>query len=127
MSNPFTRFLNQWSRDPDFDAFVAHWDVLEQVVVAVYRAKMSVAEASRPYQEAWPWLREAYPTWEAALRPYWEPTLAGGKRVTQDPFQLLLAIPEPAAIPGDWAAMQHLPAAREAINRFVVARGVQDS
>lgn len=122
MSNPFTRFLSQWSSDPDFDAFVARWDELERVVVSVYREKMSVMEATRPFQETWPWLRDAYPAWEDALRPYWEPTQAGGKRVTQDPFRLLLAIPEPAAIPGDWSAMQHLPSAREAINRFVVAR-----
>lgn len=123
MPNPFTRFLSQWSRDGSFEAFVTHWDVLEQVVVGVYREKMTAADAAPLFDEAWPWLREAYPDWEAALRPYWEPTLAGGKQVTQDPFRLLLAIPNPAAIPGDWTAMQHLPAAREAINRYVVDAG----
>lgn len=39
-----------------------------------------------------------------------------------DPFQLLLDLQLPAGITGNWRAMQHLPAAREAINRYLLAQ-----
>ncbi len=119
MSNPFTRFLNQWSGNRPFDAFIERWDTLEYVMVAVYREKMTTAEAQPLYDQSWPWLRKQYPDWQAILKPYWEPTRAAGKPIETDPFQLLLDIPSPEAILGDWNAMQHLPAAREAVNRYL--------
>lgn len=119
-TNPFTRFLSQWSSDNDFAAFVAHWDRLERVVVGVYRAKLDQAEAAAEYRAVWPWLRQQYPRRRDTLRPHWQATRAAGESTQVDPFDLLLAIDSPAAIPGDWRAMQHLPAAREAINRYLV-------
>ena len=119
-TNPFTRFLSQWSSDNDFAAFVAHWDRLERVVVGVYRAKLDEAEGAAEYRAVWPWLRQAYPRWQEALRPHWQATRAAGQPTQLDPFALLLAIAAPAKIAGDWRAMQHLPAAREAINRYLV-------
>ncbi len=118
-TNPFTRFLSQWSANDDFAAFVAGWDRLERVVVGVYREKMAAAEAGAEYVAVWPGLRRSYPRWEAALRPHWQATRAAGELTQIDPFALLLALDGPAAIPGDWRAMQHLPAAREAINRYL--------
>lgn len=120
--NPFTRFLSQWSSNRRLAEFIAHWDVLESVVVGVYREKMSVAEAQPLFAETWPWLRQAYPQWEQALRPFWQQTQAGGAPTAADPFQLLLAFAEPGDILGDWRAMQHLPAAREALNQFVLSQ-----
>ena len=118
--NPFTRFLSQWSSDGDFAAFIEQWDRLERVVVGVYRAKLDTAEAAAEYHAVWPWLRRAYPRWQEALRPHWQATRAAGEPTQVDPFVLLLAIAAPADIAGDWRAMQHLPAAREAINRYLV-------
>ena len=118
-TNPFTRFLSQWSANDDFAAFVAGWDRLERVVVGVYRQKMDAAEAGAEYVAVWPGLRRSYPRWAVALRPHWRATRAAGELTHTDPFALLLALDGPAAIPGDWRAMQHLPAAREAINRYL--------
>ena len=118
--NPFTRYLSQWSKESDFAAFVERWDRLERVVIGVYRGKMDSATAELEYDQVWPWLREQYAGWEAALQPYWAATRAAGEPTRADPFRLLLDIAGPAAIPGDWRAMQHLPAAREAINRYLV-------
>ncbi len=120
-TNPFTRFLSQWAADDSFAAFVAAWDRLERVVVGVYRQKMDATEAGAEYAAVWPGLRQSYPRWEAALRPYWQATRAAGELTHSDPFALLLALDGPAAIPGDWRAMQHLPAAREAINCYLLA------
>ena len=121
--NPFTKFLGQWSADDDFGAFVAHWDRLEGVVVGVYRGKMDEATAEQEYAAVWPWLRARYPAWQPALRPYWQATRAAGEPTQTDPFSLLLDRPAVAAIRGDWQAMQHLPAAREAINLYLVDHG----
>jgi hypothetical protein len=117
--NPFSKFLRQWSPDAEFIAFVEQWDRLERVVVGFYRGKLEPAAAAAEYTRVWPPLRALYPRWEAALRPHWQATRAAGAPTLIDPFRLLLDIPEAAAIAGDWRAMQHLPAAREAINRYL--------
>jgi hypothetical protein len=119
-TNPFTRFLRQGAADNGFAAFIERWDRLEWVVVGVYRDKIDRAAAEAQYAEVWPWLRRAYPCWQAALRPHWQATRAAGEPTHVDPFALLLEIAAPADIVGDWRAMQHLPAAREAINRYLV-------
>lgn len=122
MTNPFTRFLRQWNQDPQLDEFVGYWDALEAVMIGVYREKMSLAAAEPEFRRVWPWLRQHYADWRAALRPFWQATRAGGKPIQTDPFQLLLDIAAPQAILGDWRAMQHLPAAREALNQFILSQ-----
>lgn len=122
MTNPFTRFLRQWSSNPDFEEFVSYWDRLEAVVVRVYREKMTPEAAAAEFERVWPWLRHHYGRWEETLRPYWQRTQAAGKPTATDPFRLLLDLERPQAISGDWGAMQHLPAAREAINQYLVSQ-----
>lgn len=119
MPNPFTHFLNQWFGDTDFDAFITHWDELEQLVVAVYRQKLPVSAAQLTFERVWPWLRQHYGRWEAVLRPYWQQTRAAGATTQVDPFALLIQLESPEAILDNWHAMQHLPAAREALNRYI--------
>lgn len=118
--NPFTRHLSQGYPDPQFMTFVAYWDRLERVVINVYREKMTPIAAEPEFNLVWPWLREHYLPWVEALRPYWQATRAAGEPTQTDPFKLLLEFNKPEAIPGDWRAMQHLPAAREAINRYIL-------
>jgi hypothetical protein len=117
--NPFTRFLSQWSKNRSLDELVAYWDRLERLVVLVHRQKMTLAEAESEFNQVWPWLRQRYGDWADALRPYWQQTKAAGESTQADPFQLLLDLESPAAILGNWRAMQHLPAAREALNLFL--------
>lgn len=120
--NPFSKFLRQWSANAALNEFTAYWDRLEAVVVQVYRRKMTAAEAREEFAVVWPWLRGAYGEWEETLRPFWTQTRAGGQLTQQDPFQLLLAFTQPEDILGDWQAMQHLPAAREALNQFSLSQ-----
>ena len=121
--NPFTKYLSQWSNDDGFLSFVEHWDRLERLVIAIYRGKTALDAAEREFQLVWPWLRSKYSAWEDILQPYWQATRAAGDQTHTDPFILLLSIDGPNAIPGDWRIMQHLPAAREAINRYLVDKG----
>lgn len=85
----------------------------------VHRKKMTEAAATTEFAEVWPWLRQHYRTWRDGLRPYWQQTKAAGLPTQTDPFELLLELDSPTAILGNWRAMQHLPAAREALNRFI--------
>ncbi len=121
--NPFTKYLSQWSDDRNFAAFVEQWDRLERIVIGVYRSKLDVGAAEAEFAEVWSWLREHYPNVEPTLRRHWPETRAAGEPTHVDPFQLLLDIPRAADISGDWRAMQHLPAAREAINRRLLEQG----
>jgi hypothetical protein len=118
--NPFSKFLRQWSQDDSLAEFVEYWDRLERLVVQVYRQKLTPEAAVGEFEQVWPWLRAHYEAWEGALRPLWTQTVAGGQPTQQDPFQLLLALSSPKAISGDWVAMQHLPAAREALNQLIL-------
>ena len=121
--NPYSRFLSRKSDDERFLAFVENWDRLERLIIDVYCGQMTVAAAVADYERVWPALKDQYPLWETTLHPYWQMTRAAGQPTATDPFRLLLAIDAPANIPGDWRAMQHLPAAREAINRYLVDLG----
>ncbi|MCL4263643.1 MAG: hypothetical protein KJ069_10530 [Anaerolineae bacterium] len=120
--NPFTKFLRQWSADDDFDAFVACWDRLERLTIQVYREKVTVEGAEPEFAEVWPWLREQYGRWQPTLEHFWRQTTAAGAPTQTDPFLLLLEKQSAVAIPGDWRAMQHLPAAREALNQYITTR-----
>ena len=119
--NPFTKFLSQWARrDTSFEAFIAWWDQLEYLTIKVYQQKMTPDAVRADFNATWPWLRRHYPQWEAVLRPFWQQTKAAGQPTQTDPFLLLLRWEQPEQIAGDWNAMQHLPAAREAINRYLL-------
>lgn len=120
--NPFTRFLSQWGRDGRLQTFVSYWDRLEFVMVQVHREKMSPQVAQAEFDEVWGWLRQHYGKWSSQLHPFWVETVSGGAVTAVDPFQLLIDIPSPQAILGDWRAMQHLPSAREALNQYILAQ-----
>lgn len=117
--NLFTYFLRQELDLADFEQFIAYWDRLERVMVQVYRKKCTEAEAAAEFELVWPWLQQNYGRWQATLDPFWRRTKAAGQPTQTDPFLLLLQKQSPADITGDWPAMQHLPAAREAINQYL--------
>ena len=73
------------------------------------------------YKEIRDWLVDNYSLWENELRPYWQATKVGGQKAEQDPFLRLLTAERAQDFVGDWQAMQNLPAAREALNRYIQA------
>lgn len=118
--NPFTRFLSQWSANPQFDEFVAQWDEVEALAIRVYKAGTAAAEETALYAAARPWLMRQYPRWEARLRPFWQAAKVAGTVEHTDPFLTILDRETAADFVGDWTALQYLPAAREALNRLLV-------
>lgn len=125
--NPFSRALFGWlpprARGADRAAFLEHWDALEALVIAVYRAGAARPPDEADYAAIAGWFAEAYPRFRTALAAHWPATRAAGEPVTSDPFAALLGRPSAAAFVGDWAAMQQLPAAREALNRWLLGAG----
>ncbi len=120
--NPFTRFLSQRLPRGPFTEFVRHWDELEALVIRVYKAGRVAPADETVFDRTWPWLQRQYPRWAKALAETWPETRIAGQIAPEDPFQRLLAAQSAAAFVGDWAAMQHLPAAREALNRYLLAQ-----
>ena len=121
--NLFTRFLRQWSRDPDLEKLVEHCDALEALVIRVYKRGEATAADEAEYQALRGWLAANYPAWQPMLRPYWQEASVAGKPAATDPFLRLVAADSARAFVGDWEAMQHLPAAREALNRLILQLG----
>jgi hypothetical protein len=119
--NPFTRFLLNRDRKEGqaLEMFVERWDALETLVIRIFRGKAADTADEDEYHQLHTWLLINYPQWQDRLQPYWQETLVGGSPAAQDPFQRLLEADKAAAFSGDWEAMQHLPAAREALNRFI--------
>jgi hypothetical protein len=118
--NPFTRFLSQWSNDRALAEFVSYWDRLEILTITVYKKETNLEDAAAEFETIWPWLRQHYGRWQPHLTPFWQKTQAAGKPTQTDPFQLLLDLTTAAAIQNNWAVMQHLPAAREALNQWLL-------
>lgn len=119
-ANPYTGFLSQWSGDQDFARFVGQWDQLERLVIGITRGYIQTWNARPGFGDVQTQLRLSYPRWEPVLRPYWQGTLVGGVPTVIDPFRFLINLPGADSVLGNRQAMQMLPAAREAINRFLL-------
>lgn len=117
--NPFSLFLTRKAGIPPIAEFIQHWDVLEAVVIQVYKGKQVTTEAALDYANARAWLVENYPHWQTQLLPYWRGLPIGGKPASADPFLALLAHPAATDFLGNWLAMQTLPAARQALNQWL--------
>lgn len=118
--NLFTRFLRQWLHDSDLEQLVEHCDALEALVIRVYKRGEATAADEAEYQALRSWMEANYPQWQSRLRPHWREAKVAGKAATADPFLHLTAAPSAGEFAGNWKAMQHLPAAREALNKLVL-------
>lgn len=117
--NPFTRFLSRNKSDAALAELIAHCDALEVLVIRVYKGKAAAPADMAEYAELRRWFQQNYHQWQEKLRPHWPGRLAGGVPVQEDPILYLLAAASAQAFVGNWAAMQHLPAARETLNQWI--------
>lgn len=120
--NPFTRFLRQWSGDKKLETFIEHCDALESLIIRVYKRGKTTAGDEAEYQALRRWMNTNYPAWKDALRPIWKEVQVGGAPVQEDPFLRLTCAEHSEEFVDDWKTLQHLPAAREALNKLVLAR-----
>ncbi len=119
--NPVTQSLAKRLNDPQVTDFVTHWDALESLVIQVYRSGQATHEDEAEYQHLRRWMRRAYPQWQEDLHPHWSPAKVAGETVGEDPFVRLTSPDTAEDFVENWAAMQTLPAAREALNGLLIA------
>ena len=122
-TNPYTHDLLERLSDPPpgLDDFIQAWDRLETLVIAVFRDGEADALEEGRFAEVARWLRSHYAAFESDLAPHWADVRAGGRPLLADPFRTLFEAPDAASFADNWSAMQLLPAAREALNRWLVA------
>jgi len=120
--NPFTRFLSRNQQSEPLHRLIEQCDRLEALVIRVYKGQQATLADEQEYAALRTWFQANYANWQEKLKPHWQKVLAGGKPPEQDPVMRLLAAAAAVNFVGDWGAMQHLPAMREALNRFVVAQ-----
>lgn len=124
--NPFTKFLKQWTNDqPDLAEFIEHWDNLEALSIAVYKAAGASAEDEQIYQQIKAFMDGNYHNFAGRLKPFWQDSEVGGQLDHADPFKFLFQYDGANGFVDNWAALQHLPAAREALNGLLVQMGQQ--
>jgi hypothetical protein len=124
--NPYTGSLFHRIQDPRLAEFVMHWDPLEALVIRVFKGKSASPEDETEHCQLREWLLNDYPNWKSTLEPYWQVALVGGHAPQKDPFEFLLSVPQASGYIKNWAAMQNLPAARQALNQFILDRIEQD-
>ncbi len=118
--NPVTATLLEQLDWPEFEAWVERWDRLGRMFLAVYRSGLVSSEQREEYRGLREILRRDYKAWQAELSRYWRVVCIAGEQLEEDPFMVLTSSTELSVEDVDWAAVQKLPAAREALNSFLL-------
>lgn len=127
-ANPFTRLLGSRLNQTDaartgVDTFIRYWDAYESLVIFIFKSGEADKETQSEFKSVSAWLSDNYHLFESKLAPHWAGSTAaiGGQTVDADPFRSLIEGKHAHMFVGDWAAMQTLPTAREALNRWLIA------
>jgi hypothetical protein len=120
MGNPFTDTLVKQIKNESVIKFVGYWDRLEALVIRVYKGKEATPDDEREWSQMRSWLLKDHPRWQEALHPFWQGATVGGEPARDDPFERLLTYTHARDFAGNWLAMQTLPAARQALNSWLV-------
>ena len=118
--NPYTRHVLRRSGRPELTALVEAWDAVEALVIRVYRRGSAGPGDETEYRRLQRAVRMELGVWRDGLSPLWRSATIGGKPAEHDPFDAVLGRPSAAAFVADWAAMQTLPAARQALNSLIL-------
>lgn len=117
-----TRALLKQLDDPAAERFVRDWDELEELVIEVYKQDFAAPEVEQIFRGLKTRLHKTYPPLRERLDAYWRVETIQDKALTEDPYALLIEQPAAIYFVGNWAAMQTLPAAREALNNMLLAQ-----
>lgn len=120
--NPVTKALLKELGDPDAERFVVDWDELEMLVIEIYKEGKTSPEHENVYRDLKARLHDTYPPLRESLDAHWRSTKIQGKPIESDPYEMLIGQAPASGFVGNWAAMQTLPAAREALNEMLMAK-----
>lgn len=122
MTNPVTAQLARRIKDRRIRRFVERWDALEALIIRIYKSEETAPDDQNAYRCLCRKLRRDLRRYDEALGGYWPGMTVGGEPTREDPFAALLAPKRARAFVGDWRAMQQLPAARQALNEWLLDR-----
>lgn len=120
--NIVTRALLEQVRDEALEGFIQSWDRLEELVIRVYKRGRVTEEDQAEFNELRAILQASYPDLAPSLEPAWRKALVGGEPAREDPFLFLISTQDAFGFIDHWKAMQTLPAAREAINTYLIEK-----
>jgi len=119
-TNPFTQSLMVNVTDENLHNFVKGWDMLEGLVVSIFRNKTATAADVQTYAQVRTELQTLLAQWQSTLYPHWQGKKIGGQAAQSDPFATLIAPSHAGEFVGNLRLMQTLPAAREALNSLII-------
>jgi hypothetical protein len=120
--NPFSRHLRRVSRPPAaVGPFADAWDRLETLVVDVYRRGETGEADDDEFAALKSVLLPAHARLSADLEPHWRASRVGRQLAGADPFAALLAVERAEGFVGNAEMLRQLPAAREALNRWILS------
>lgn len=120
--NPVTAQLIRQIDDRKIVRFVRHWDELEALVIRVYKGARATPEDEKQYRRLRRTLGRALPRYGDELAVYWPKATVGGEPARDDPFRKLTSYESALHFIDNWPAMQRLPAARQALNEWLLDR-----
>jgi hypothetical protein len=125
-ANPVTDNLMSRIDDQRLQGWVERWGRLERLAVDVYRRGRVGWWTQHLYRRLRRQLISEYANWKDALAGHWVNQTAGGRPLAADPFASLLAIEDAVDLVENWRALRLLPAARQALNEYLMARIERD-
>jgi hypothetical protein len=118
--NPFTKAIAARLQSKKLAAFIDDWDALEALVIDIFRAKEVTTAQLTYYQTLRATLLARYTALRDLLDAHWRAATINREAVTTDPFLLVLEPDNATAFVDNWAVLQNLPAAREALNALIL-------
>lgn len=126
MTNPVTQQLTEQLNDRRLNKFVDAFDVLEVLIIEVYKSKQASPADTKLYRKAKKQLQKHYQRYQKQLTPYWQQTTINNEPITDDPFLTLTSIDKAAGFIDNWAMMQTIPPARQALNEWLLDKTKED-
>lgn len=118
--NPVTAMLLEKVDSQELRGWTEAWGRLERMLLAVYRSGAVLDEQRRAYRRLRSEIRVDYGRWEADLKVHWQSAQVAGVPLERDPFVYLTTPEDLTAGFVTWQVIQILPAAREALNSFLL-------
>lgn len=127
MTNPVTQQLIEQINDKQLAKFVEAFDVLEVLIIQIFKSKQADRQDRKLYRKAQKQLNKHYPRWQPALLNYWPNTTINNEPITEDPFLKLVSLNDAINFIDNWEMMQTIPPARQALNEWLLDKTQEDA
>ncbi len=127
MTNPVTQKLIEQINDHSLHKFVEAFDVLEVLIIQIFKSKSITKQDEKVYRKAKKQMRKYYRKFQPALTAYWTQTTINDQLLTEDPFIALVSHGTATDFLDNWHMMQTIPPARQALNEWLLDKTQKDN